>query len=51
MFLWWSALKIVQKIKFHAELWLPWQPKEKLKISSFKQPKKLELIYLACIIF
>jgi hypothetical protein len=22
-------LKIVQRMLFHAELWLPWQPKEK----------------------
>jgi hypothetical protein len=29
MFLWWSPLKIVQRMLFHAELWLPWQPKEK----------------------
>jgi hypothetical protein len=28
MFLWWSPLKIVQRFLFHAELWLPWQPKE-----------------------
>jgi hypothetical protein len=29
MFLWWPPLEIVQRIKFHAEIWLPWQPKEK----------------------
>jgi hypothetical protein len=29
MFLWWSPLKIVQRIEFHAELCLPCQPKEK----------------------
>ena len=29
----WSPFKIVQRIPFHEELWLPWQPKEKsLKI-------------------
>jgi hypothetical protein len=44
MFLWWSPLKIVQRIKLHAELWLPWHSKEKK--SSFKKPKELELRYL-----
>jgi hypothetical protein len=29
MILWWSPLKIVQSIYLHAELCLPWQPKEK----------------------
>jgi hypothetical protein len=29
LFLWWSPLKFVQRILFHAELWLPWKPKEK----------------------
>jgi hypothetical protein len=29
MFLGWSSIIIVQRIQFHEELWLPWQPKEK----------------------
>jgi hypothetical protein len=29
MFLCKSTFKIVQRIEFHEELWLPWQPKEK----------------------
>jgi hypothetical protein len=29
MFLVWSLNKVFQRIPFHAELWLPWQPKEK----------------------
>jgi hypothetical protein len=48
MFLCSSTLKIVQRIqRIQAELWLPWQPKEKLKISSFRKPEELELKYLA----
>jgi hypothetical protein len=48
MFLWWSPLKIVQRILFHAELWLPWHPKEKnLKYLLLKKTKELELRYFA----
>ena len=29
MILGWLPFKIVQRIEFHTELWLPWQPKGK----------------------
>ena len=31
MFLGWSFLKIAKRIEIHEELWLPWQPIEKLR--------------------
>jgi hypothetical protein len=36
-------LKIVQRIEFHAGLWLRWQRKEKTIKISFIKPKELEL--------
>jgi hypothetical protein len=29
----WSCLKLVKRIEFHEELWLPWQPIEKALIN------------------
>ena len=33
MILGWSFLKLVKRIEFHEELWLPWQPIEKTFIN------------------
>jgi hypothetical protein len=45
MFLWWSPLKIVQE--FNSMQNSGCIQKKKLKISSFKKPKELQLKYLA----
>ena len=33
LFLGWRASKVVQRISFHAEIWLPWQPKGIIRIN------------------
>jgi len=45
MFLALSSTKVFKRIKFHEELWLPWQPKDlkkNLKKSSCQKPQGLE---------
>jgi hypothetical protein len=41
----WRASKVIQRISFHAEIWLTWHYKNKFKKSSCKDPKGLELRY------
>ena len=42
MILGWSFLKLVKRIEFHEELWLPWQPIEKTYKCEFV-PKLLKI--------